>query len=189
MVDTCIPMQSKVKSIYLQAMLRILIPYFGYVNRRISRTQNNSCTSQKQPKCLQFLLTNQRLSRALTSTPSPSAPAWCLTLIFVKAAKVSLMLQFWPIKGYLEHLRALCRLKHKSSNLGHLAISQRTKTVYFSTVNPLDFLYIQLQMLLLPFFFRYLQCSFAVGRFISILVSVFLVPDKMLLVNLVSQLY
>lgn len=135
MVDTCIPMQSKVKSIYLQAMLRILIPYFGYVNRRISRTQNNSCTSQKQPKCLQFLLTNQRLSRALTSTPSPSAPAWCLKLIFVKAAKVSLMLQFWPIKDYLEHLRALCRLKHKSSNLGHLAISQRTKTVYFSTVN------------------------------------------------------
>lgn len=36
--------------------------------------------------------------------------------------------------------------------------------------------------------FDYLQCSFAAGRFISILVSVFLVPDKMLFVNLVGDL-
>ena len=55
-------------------------------------------------------------------------------------------------------------------------------------MNPLHFIFSQLQMLLLLFLFRLLQCSFAVGRFISILVSVFLVPDKMLFVNLVSQL-
>ena len=115
-----------------------------------------------------------------------SAGAWRPKLIFVKPPEVSLMPQFWPIQGYLEDLRALRRLLRR----GHLVISE-TKTADFSTVNsvnPLHFLYIQLQMLLLPFFFRHLQCSFAVGRFISILVSVFLVPDKMLFVNLVSQI-
>lgn len=40
--------------------------------------------------------------------------------------------------------------------------------------------------LLIWLFTVYFQCLFAVGRFISILVSVFLVPDKMLFVNLVS---
>ena len=59
-----------------------------------------------------------------------SAATWRPKLIFVKPAEVSLMLQFSPIQGYLEDLRALRRLLHR----GHLVISE-TKTADFSTVN------------------------------------------------------
>ena len=59
-----------------------------------------------------------------------SAGAWRPKLIFVKPPEVSLMLQFWPIQGYLEDLRALRRLVRR----GHLVISE-TKTADFSTVN------------------------------------------------------
>lgn len=182
MVDTCTHMQSKVTFIYLQVMLRMLIPYSGYVNKRLSSTQNNKYlflqifvkVPEVSPNAIdQFKVISNSYEYSVDSTS-----ACCLKLIFVKVTEV--------VNSSISPSRQC--LMHKSCNL---AISKTKTPVLFSFhfvwILFISSIFSHRNCQGLQFLFRYLQCSFAVGRFISIFVSVFLVPDKMLFVNLVSQ--
>lgn len=89
MVDTCTHMQSKVTFIYLQVMLRMLIPYSGYVNKRLSSTQNNNYL------CLQIFVKVPEVSpnvidqlKVISSSYEYSVDSTCcLKLIFVKRSR------------------------------------------------------------------------------------------------------
>ena len=191
MVDTCTHMQSKVAFIYLQVMLRMLIPYSGYVNKRLSSTQNNNylCLQifVKVPEVSPNAIDQLKVIWNSYEYSVDSTSACCPKLIFVKVAEVSPILI--DQSGLISSISPSRQcLMNKSCNL---AVSKTKTPVLFS----FHFVWILFISSIfshkccqgLQFLFRYLQCSFAVGRFISIFVSVFLVPDKMLFVNLVSQ--
>ena len=190
MADTCTHMQSKVTFIYLQVMLRMLIPYSGYVNKRLLiSTQNNKYLFLQIFVKVPEVSTNviDQLKVISSSYEYSVDSTCCLKLIFVNVAEVSPILIDQSVVISSISPSRQC-LMHKSCNL---AVSKTKTPVLFS----FHFVWILFISSIfshrccqgLQFLFRYLQCSFAVGRFISIFVSVFLVPDKMLFVNLVSQ--
>ena len=93
MVDTCTHMQSKVAFIYLQVMLRMLIPYSGYVNKRLLiSTQNNKYPFLqifvKVPEVSPNVIDQLKVISSSYEYSVDSTSTCCLKLNFVKAAEV-----------------------------------------------------------------------------------------------------